>query len=382
MNLRDAFTQTTAHFMAGNAVTWISPPGTGKSAKRKDLLKWMRKTFPGQRLGTSTIFMATQTPLGFGGLPWKGVLEYNGKSYTITDPAIPQWFIAFDLETGKPAPADQFDRVLLVIEEWGQGDLETKRAGAEVFRAGGTGNFWLPKGSFRLALSNNDVRDGVTKEFDFVINGRAELHIGGDVDVWDEDFASRPQEDGRVIMPITRVWAKQNPTVPVEPKPKEQGPWCTYRSLTMWDGYAQAAAAQSGGTLPLDDPAFTEASAGTIGMPAAQLLLGACRFLVELPSLENVVADPMGTEVPSKPDLVMLMMYELASRVKPDQLEPVLQYITKKKPDGKPAFAQDMNVTFVMALLRRDYNLLEAPPVKAWVVKNQRLVSIIASLAQ
>ena len=140
MHLRDALKHTTANFIAGNAVTWVSPPGIGKTGTVKSILKWMRATFPAPlRLGYATIFMATQSPIGFSGLPWKGNLNYNGKDYTITDPAIPQWYIAYDLETGVPAPADQFDKVLLVIEEWGQGDLETKRAGAELLNAGGCG---------------------------------------------------------------------------------------------------------------------------------------------------------------------------------------------------------------------------------------------------
>ena len=377
MHLRDAFKLTTSHFMAGNAVTWISPPGLGKTDNIQTLIRWMKQKFAGQRLGISTIFMATSSPIAFGGLPWKGTLNFNGKDYTITDPAIPQWFIAFDLETGKPAPADQYDRVLLVIEEWGQGDLETKRAGADLLLHGACGQFRLPQGSFRLALSNADTRDGVTKEFDFVINRRGELRLTGDVDVWIEDFADKPQYDGKLVMPVTKAWAKQNPQILFEGKPKEQGPWCTPRSLTMWDRFAQEMAAlQPDGNPPVEDSGFVEASAGLIGMGAATSVINHCRFRLELPSLEDVVNDPTGTEVPSKPDLMMLMMYELAARTQPEQLAPVLQYVSRIK-------AQDMHITFVTAMLRRDYkNLINQPAMQAWVAKNARLVSIIASLAQ
>ena len=376
MHLRDVVKLTTAHFMAGNAVTWISPPGVGKTDNIGTMIRWMKKTFPGEKLGMSTIFMATSSPIAFGGLPWKGTLKVGDKDYTITDPAIPQWFIAFDLETGQAAPADQFQRVLLVIEEWGQGDLETKRAGADLLLHGACGNFRLPRGSFRLALSNNDTRDGVTKEFDFVINRRAELRITGDVDVWIEDFADKPQYDGMLIMPVTKVWAKANPQILFEGKPKEQGPWCTPRSTTMWDRFAQSMAVQNGGDIPIEDSGFVEASAGLVGMGAATSLINHCRFRLELPSLEAVVSDPMGTDVPTKPDLMMLMMYELAARCKPEQLPPVLQYVSRLK-------AQDMHITFVTAMLRRDYkNLINQPAMQAWVAKNARLVSIIASLAQ
>jgi hypothetical protein len=382
MHLRDALRHTTADFTAGNAVTWIGPPGFGKTFNVRSLCAWMKKAYAGKKVGRSTIFMATQSPIGFSGLPWKGQLEYNGKQYTITDPAIPQWFIAFDLETGQPAPADQFDKVLLVIEEWGQGDAETKRAGAELLNAGGAGKFYLPKGSFRLALSNNDTRDGITKEFDFVINRRGQYQITGDVDVWIEDFADKPQNDGdRVwqVMPVVKAWAKQHPEVLFEPKPKEQGPWCTPRSLTMADRYSQVMAemnSKTPGVIPIEDNGFVEGLAGKIGMPAATSLINHMRFQIELPHYEDVVADPSGTEVPTKPDLMMLMAYELAGRCKVPDLAPVLQYVSRFK-------AKDMHITFVSSLLRRDYKaIINEPAMQAWVAKNAQLVSIIASLSQ
>lgn len=382
MHLRDVLRHTTADFVAGNAVTWIGPPGFGKTFNVRALCAWMKKAYQGQRIGLSTIFMATQSPIGFSGLPWKGQLEFNGKTYTITDPAIPQWYIAFDLETGQPAPADQFDKVLLVIEEWGQGDAETKRAGAELLNAGGAGKFYLPKGSFRLALSNNDTRDGITKEFDFVINRRGQYTISGDVDVWIEDFADKPQvEAGRTwqVMPVTKAWAKQHPEILFEGKPKEQGPWCTPRSLTMADRYAQVMAEtnpKAPGQMPIEDAGFIEGMSGKIGMPAATSLINHMRFQLELPHYEDVVADPANTEVPTKPDLMMLMAYELAGRCKTQDLAQVLQYVSRFK-------AKDMHITFVSSLLRRDYKaIINEPAMQAWVSKNAQLVSIIASLSQ
>lgn len=374
MHLRDVLRHTTADFVAGNAVTWIGPPGFGKTGMIPKLTKWMQAYHPGKKLGLSTIFMATQSPIGFSGLPWKGVLNYGGKDYTITDPAIPQWFIAFDLTTGVPAPADQFDLVLLVIEEWGQGDLETKRAGAELLNAGGAGRFYLPKGSFRLALSNNDVRDGITKEFDFIINRRGEYKINGDVTVWLEDFAQKPQHDGRLVMPVTQAWAKQHPEVLFEEKPKEQGPWCTPRSLTMADRYSQVMAEFNAGVLPVEDQGFVEGLAGKIGMGATMSLVNHMRFKLELPSKEQVIADPAGCEKPTKADLIMLMVYELAGSVQKGELAPVLQYVSR--------FPKDMGVAFVSAMLRRDYKgFVNEPAMQAWIAKNAQLVSIIASLA-
>ncbi len=342
----------------------------------RKLCAWAKKTYPGMKLGLSTIFMATQSPIGVTGLPWKGELHYGGRTYTITKPAIPGWYLAKDMTTGEVAPADQFDKVLLVLEEWGQGDAETKRAGAELLNAGGAGEYYLPKGSWRLALSNSDVRDGITKEFDFVINRRNQLPITGDVEVWVDDYADLPQDDeaGRIwyVSPTTKAWALANPTIPLEPKPKEQGPWCTFRSLTMADRYAQIMAERNNGIMPVDNPGFVEAMAGTIGMGAAKSLIGFWQFRLELPSYEAVVADPTGTDVPERFDLRMLMCYELAGRCKPNDLEKVITYV-KRIP------LPDMQITFAASLLRRDYkSYLLHPAMAAWMQVNAQLVSMVA----
>lgn len=379
-NLRTVLRHVQADILAGNACILKGPPGFGKSDLMFKLAAWMRALpqYQGKRVGMSTFFMATQSPIGFTGLPWKGELEIEGHKYTITDPAIPQWYIATDLETGERRPANLFDVVLLVIEEWGQGDAETKRAGAEVLRAGGTPPWYLPPGSPRIALSNIDARDGVTKEFDFIIGRRGEYEITGDVDVWVEDFADKPyvwQGTTWDVMPVTKAWAKQHPEILFEAKPAVQGPWCNPRTLTMADRYAQVMATFNNGVMPINESGFVESLAGKIGMAATTSFVGHLQFQLELPHYEDVVKDPKGTPVPTKADLTMLMAYELAGRCKVEHLAEVITYVNR--------LPKDMSVTFVSSLLRRDYkNIIGQPAMQAWISKNAALVSIIASLSQ
>lgn len=392
MNLRDAFKSIQTNIMAGNTTVLKGPPGFGKS----DLIlnkvaPWYRSTLPGKRVGLSVFFMATQTPIGFTGLPWKGERTWRqatGKDaagadtfvdhkFTVTDPAIPQWYMATCLDTGQVLPANLFDSVILVIEEWGQGGPETKRAGAEVLRSGGTPPFYLPAGSPVIASSNVDARDGVTKEFDFIIGRRGEIEVTPDVDIWVEDFADKPYHwRGKTwsVLGVTKAWAKQHPEVVFEAKPDKQGPWCSPRTITAADRYVQAAALMNAGTIPVSDSGFIETMAGHIGMGAAVSYCGHLQFVIDLPSYEKVVADPAGCEVPGKADLKMLMAYELAGRCKVEHLSEVIQYMSR--------LPTDMSVTFVSSLLRRDYkSIINQPAMQAWVAKNARLVSIIAALS-
>lgn len=386
MNLRDAFTQTKANIMAGNAMMLKGPPGFGKSDLMAKVAAWykgyVQGQTPGATVGYSVFFMATQTPIGFTGLPWKGERAYKdlagtAHKYTMTDPAVPQWYMCTDLDSGEQRPGNLFHRVLLVIEEWGQGGPETKRAGAEVLRAGGTPPFYLPSGSARVALSNVDATDGVTKEFDFIIGRRSEITITGDVDVWVEDFADKPyrwQGQEWQVQSFTKTWAKQHPEIVFETKPEKQGPWCNPRTLCSADRYAQVMAEMNGGTIPVDSTAFMEGLQGMIGAPAALSYVDDLRFMIKLPHYEDVVADPKGTPVPTKADLQMCMAYELAGRCKVEHISEVITYIGR--------LPRDMAVTFISSLLRRDYkNLIMQPAMQAWIAKNAALVSIVASLA-
>lgn len=382
MDLRTVTKHIQADMLAGNAVILKGPPGFGKTDLMGSVAKWWAKQHAGKKVGMSCFFMATQSSIGFTGLPWKGerTVQWNGAEhhYTVTDPAVPQWYLATDLETGEVRPANLFDTVFLVIEEWGQGDAETKRAGAEVLRAGGTPPWYLPPGSPRIALTNVDARDGITKEFDFIIGRRGEYTITGDVNVWLEDFANKPYRwQGRdwMVTAFTKAWAKRHPEILFENKPEKQGPWCNPRTLTMADRYMQVMTEMNGGKLPVDDPGVIDGLAGKIGMPATVSYHADLQFLLELPPYEDIVKDPGGTAVPGKADLQMLMAYELASRVDPGDLASVIQYVDR--------LPKDMAVTFVKSVFGRDYRqFVSNPTMQAWINKNSRLVSIIASLAQ
>lgn len=400
MNLRDVVPTTIADFEAGNAVQWTSPPGFGKTEKVASLVTWMKQKHQGQRIGVGTLFLATASPIALTGLPWKGTLDVKqfptvtgfdpntgqatvvnqDHTYTITDPAIPQWFVGTDVNTGERLPANLFDVFLLILEEWGQGDAETKRAAAELLRAGEVNGWKLPRQNYRLALSNNDKRDGITKEFDFVINRRSEYVISPDVNVWIEDFADKPYRfNGRtwLTQAAVKAWAKQNPEIVFEAKPKEQGPWCTPRSLAAVDRYSQVMAQYNNGKVPIDSPVFIEGVNGKIGAAAGTSLIGHLQFAIDLPSYEAVVSDPQNTPLPTKADLQMLMAYELAGRTLPNDLGPVIEYMSRK---GMP---QDMRITFISSLLRRDYQaFVTLPAMQAWVAKNAPLISVINSLAK
>jgi hypothetical protein len=373
MHIRDVKKHTLADFKAGNSVIWKGPPGWAKTAVSHELFNMIAKEKVGQRVALCRVFMATQSDVDATGLPWRSEITVGDKTFNITKPAIPMWGISHE-----GLPAIEYDYALLVIEEWGQGNAEAKRAFASVMLEKGVPGYYLPQGSNVLALTNVDASDGVTKEFDFIIGRRKEKTVTSSVQVWEEDFACKPyQHDGKewTVTPLVRTFAQQRSEVFFEAKPKVQGPWCNPRSACINDRYIQVMTEANGGKVPLDDASFQEDLAGGWGMPATQAFLELCQFQIELPKFEEVVSNPMETRVPRQADQLMLMAYGLASRTGRDTLPQVLDYISRKE------WPKDMQVTYAMALLRRDYRIVNEDAMNSWISRNASLLSLIGSLA-
>lgn len=384
MNLRQAKQELLASAMAGNAVLLVSPSGLGKSQLGYQTLSTLKAKDRSVRWGYGVIFAATQTPPDLIGYQFKGDKVYpmpdgTTRTVTVTDPSVPLWMMSVPHEEdpgGKPAW--MYDKFYLIIEEYGQGEADVKRAVAEIFLNGGTAPWYLPEGSVRLAFTNEGSRYGVTKDFDFCIARRTMIKIHGDVEVWLNDFADKPYRfQGRTWMVPSefKAWAASNPTILFEPEPKEQGPWCNPRTLTAAGRYYTVKQELNGGKVDAEDPLMAENFAGTIGMPATQSLIGTLRAKLNLPSYEEVVSDPMNTKVPTKADDMMLMSYQLAGWTRTEHLAQCIQYMQRIP-------AQDMQITYVSALLRRDYkHMVNQPAMQGWIAKNAALVSIIASLS-
>lgn len=378
MNLRDAKKEANLLFESGISPMFQSKSGVGKSDMIHRLFQDIksRDAAKGIRWGYGEVFLATKNPTALMGVPFKGekVFDYpdgTKRTITVTDPAVPTWMIS-----DEGLPANAYDRFFLFFDEYGQGDPDTKKPTAEVFLKKRLEHWHLPHGSITVGATNKGSRYGVTKDFDFCINRRALLEIMGDAKVWVEDFADHPYNwMGKQwqMMGVTKAWALTNPGILNEDEPKEQGPWCTPRSLVAADRYIQAKMAMNGGKLPTDGLTI-ETLAGIIGMPATASLVAHLQFKLNLPSYDEVVADPDNTPVPSKADLHMLMAYELAGMTQAKDLAPVIKYVGR--------MPKDMSITYVTAVLRRDYKgLMNEPAMQQWIAKNAALVSVIASLS-
>lgn len=377
MSITDARKEILVNAMAGNCTMLSSPSGYGKSSMLQQVFQdWKNRIAP-QTCGLGIIFAATQTPPDLVGFNFKGsrtvtLADGTVRDIAVTDPTIPLWML--DVYTGKPAFL--FDKFMLIIEEYGQGEADVKRAVAEIFLNGGTPPWYLPPGSIRVAATNAGARYGVTKDFLFCISRRTQIEITPDVDALIEHLDKPYGYQGREwqTMAVTKAWAKANQTIVFEKEPATDGPWCNPRTLCAADRYLQCKQEVAGALDPSNNGTISML-AGTIGMPATQSFVAHLQFMTQLPSYEEVVRDPAGCPVPTKADLLMLMSYQMAGQTKPEHLPQVLTYMGR--------MPKDMGITFVTSLLRRDYKgIINQPAMTAWIGKNSALISIISSLSK
>ena len=357
-----------ADIEAGNAVKLISSSGRGKSEFAHTLFEKLKAT-SALNWGFQSMFLATQTPPDLIGYQFKGEGNYEGRTFTRSEASIPLWMQSTE---GKPAWA--YDRFFLFLDEYGQGEADVKRASAELLLNGRIGQWALPAYSVRMAATNVGARYGVTKDFDFCINRESQYKITDDLESW-LSWADKPyKHEGQAwnVAPLFKAFAKQHPEILFEEEPKQQGPWCTPRSLCGSDRFLQMIE-KTVGKIDPNDTAVAEGVAGKIGVPAAGALMGWLQFRLDLPQYEEVVADPAGCPVPSKPDMQMLMAYELAARTQKQDMAKVIYYVQR--------MPKDLAITFAVSLVRRDKTLVLDPALAAWTSKNATLLALVQSLA-
>lgn len=273
-----------------------------------------------------------------------------------------QYTAPFWWRTEEGLKLEEYDGGIIFIDEADKMDIDCKKVAGEMALSGRCGPHRLPKGwVVWMAGNRQGDRSGSTKELDHLINRRFEIDITDDIKGW-EDWALKAQVNPTII-----TFAKQNPHIVFsEDVPKEQGPFCTPRSLVATGELLVTLG--SNGSLPTDDDAVELAAAG-IGKAAAAQLFATIRLEAELPDFDSVVKNPTTVKVPSAPDAQMLGCYQFAARVDAATLPPVIQYIER--------MAADFAATFAKAACTRVRMFAAHPAMMDWTKRNNTLMTTL-----
>ena len=275
----------------------------------------------------------------------------------------PFWF-----RTDEGKRLDEYDGGIIFVDEADKMDSDVKKVIGEAALSGRLGPHRLPNGWVVWMAGNRAAdRSGSTKELDHLINRRVEIDITDDI----VSFQDWCDENG--VMPITKHFSEAYSHIVFEEKvPEKQGPWCTPRSLIGLDDYLQDVSGRRDdpeAPVPADANTVEEAQ-GQIGAGAASQYFAHLRLEREMPKYERIVAKPKDVKVPDKPDAMMLICYNLASRVKKEEIGPVIEYVSR--------MPKEFGVTFAHATCKRAPLLVVQPAFQAWAKDNASLMAAIA----
>jgi hypothetical protein len=366
MTLNELIRLAPALLRSPTARTFRSGPGRGKTSVLAYIAVQEAKRRGGP-FGFARMFGPTLNPIDIMGFTKMLERTWDGITYPVSESTLPGWMRMQDEHgrDGMGPPITCFEEGLLVIEEKGQADLESKKMLANLRLEGSIGPHKLPKGWRVWATSNRQSdRSGVTKDFDHDINRGAEHNITDDLVSW-KDWAFRTG-----LHPDVIAFGDQNPNTLFSELPEKQRPFCTPRSLELCEKDLRALS-PDGVTLPVDSSAV-ECAADLIGTGEAAQLMTTLRLGQEMPKYEDIVKNPSGVKVPSKPDAQMLVCFRLAAQVSHADAEPVVEYMQR--------MPKEFALTFARAATNRDRSIVNTKAFHSWSVKNASLVVAMANL--
>lgn len=358
MKLHTFLRNSLALYKSGKCVYLRSAPGRGKTTTITDAVPLIASEL-GKRMGLVLINGPLLTPADMVGylVPVKkddGTVE---SQYTT-----PFWW-----RTTEGKRLEDYDGGVIFIDEADKMDVDCKKVAGEMGLSGRCGPHKIPPGwVVWMAGNRQGDRSGSTKELDHLINRRFEIDVTDDTKGW-EIWAIK----NGVHHALIKFAVDNSHIVFASETPKDQGPFCTPRSLVA-TGELLATFA-SNGELPTDDDAVELAAAGIGGAAAAQLF-ATIRLDAELPDFDTVVKNPGTAKLPTAPDAQMLGCYKYAQQVDAKTLEPVIQYIERMPADFASTFAKAACVRIKM--------LAAHPAMMAWTQRNQSVMTTMSMLKQ
>lgn len=265
------------------------------------------------------------------------------------------------------AAVEQSPYGILFLDEFAQATHEVQKAVAPLILEGRIGEYLLPPGwSVMLAGNGLDDDSGANTLLAHVINRVFLIDVlAPDVDKW-VVWAANSGE----IPPELIAFAKIRPEVVFDaPIPKvADTAYCTVRSL---HALGKVSLNYPGGIRQMvDEPLGMAVIQGGIGVGPASELAALVRTTINLPTFEEVCANPEKTVVPSKPDEQYAMIMLCAVRAQQETVDPVMAYLTRFKPN----FA----ITGIISLVKRNRSFAQSKLMHKWIMDNQQLMQKFA----
>lgn len=360
---------------SGATVCFTGGSGIGKTQLNHQIFDRIWRNSH-EHWGFNSHIMSSWNPSDVLGPQYKGNREFEGRTFTISDPAMPLWMWFRDpRDDWKLKPAWAFDRVYLFLDEYGQLDIEVKKPLDPVLLDRRLGEWELPARSYVALATNVGSAYGVTKNMYQSMARMVQIPLMTDKKslelYFEKPYFDRKTNREWTVSPLFRAYNSQRHDKVTEPEPKEITQWCNPRSFLAADRGQQTYFGSK--TFDASDEGIVELLGGFVGKGVGADIVGFAKFKINLPQYVDVIRDPEGTKVPEKADERYLMLYQLAHDVEPERFGAVIKYMER--------FPADMAVPFVRAVIARDPGMFGAhPALMKWSDKNATLNSLLTSL--
>jgi hypothetical protein len=338
-------------YNSGRTPLFIGPPGIAKTAFVRVAAKELAAQRGIEFLPVRELHLASMSEVDV-----RGYLIPDGDKAVFTKPEF--W------ATVEAHP----EGGILFLDEFVQATHEVQKAIAPLILEGRIGEYVLPP-TWRVFLAGNGLADGAGANtlLSHIINRVVIVEVEApDADVWMVWAAGEGNMPSELI-----AFAMSQPAVVFEPDVSQLGPdepFCTPRSLHAVGDLANAFPGGVEGMV--SDPVGMAFMSGAIGTAAASALAVFIRMAISLPSYDDIVNKPLQTIVPDRVDQQYAMVIMIACRAKHEDLQPLMQYLTR--------FDNNMILTGLAALTRRDKTMTHNQYVLAWIMANQTLLGKFA----
>lgn len=349
-----------ALYKSGDTISLVGPPGCGKTQVVEHEIVGQLSAEYGEDFGFHDSLAPTLDAPDYKGflLPHKNVDGSAGSSFT-RSPELPT-----------KEYLEAHPRGIYFVDELSSAEMLTQKALAPVLLDKRFGNERLPKG-WQVWTASNRMSDraGVVRQPSHIRNRVREINIENDALSW----AVWAEANG--IHPLIIAWAKQHPTTAFSAEvPATDRPFATARSLVR-------AANLLAVNLPRDadgkitemelpsDPLMQQAVMGDIGEGAAANMFGFLKIHDQLPTLDEIMADPKKAKCPSDLSAGWAAGQMCIHYAKGGNIDKLWTY-TERLP-------KEVQVSMAKSLLERSGSaLLNSPALVKWIHANKALITM------
>lgn len=257
-------------------------------------------------------------------------------------------------------PKDAPRYTITLFDERAQGGQDVQKTIARFFNEHKIGGQSFREGTHNAIWScSNRVSDnsGVFKDMEFMLNRLMVIEIDPRLDPWVR------WAEANDVHPWVIAFAKTRPGIIFSDKIEKNkdsdiGAFCTPRTLVMAGDVLHA--------VPDLDMA-TEGLMGLIGEGATTELIAFLRVAMDLPSFEEIIANPKGIKVPDRPDAQWALTQMCAHRMAPENAGKVFQFMDKH-------MGEEFQVACIRGACRRDPQIPARPEFSEWTRKHSKLI--------